>query len=121
MRHVVLVVSVTVVVVTGVAFAALTKHQTPDTFAAPAYAPVRSSATVHLDLPSTPKPSPTPKPAPLAKGATPPATPRNAKPFDALATHGPGFEMAPSGRMTATFDREISQDGDYSWQAKVWY
>lgn len=41
--------------------------------------------------------------------------------YDTLVTSGEGFDMTPGGKMTATFDRPITSDGDYLWQAKTWY
>ena len=41
--------------------------------------------------------------------------------YDTLVTTGPGFNMTPGGKMTGTFDRPITSDGDYLWQAKTWY
>ena len=41
--------------------------------------------------------------------------------FDTLATEGPRFEMPPGAKMTGKFDRPITHDGTYSWQAKTWY
>jgi hypothetical protein len=41
--------------------------------------------------------------------------------YDTLVTSGEGFNMTPGGKMTATFDRPITSDGDYLWQAKTWY
>ncbi len=46
---------------------------------------------------------------------------RDGKVFDTLTTTGKGFEMTPSGKMTGTFDRPITMDGTYSWQARTWY
>jgi hypothetical protein len=46
---------------------------------------------------------------------------RDGKLYDTLATTGEGFNMTPGGKMTATFDRPITADGDYLWQAKTWY
>jgi hypothetical protein len=46
---------------------------------------------------------------------------REGKLWDTLVTTGEGFNMTPGGKMTATFDRPITTDGDYEWQAKTWY
>jgi hypothetical protein len=46
---------------------------------------------------------------------------RNGKLYDRFATSGAGFEMTPGSKMTGTFDRPITQDGSYSWRAKIWY
>jgi hypothetical protein len=46
---------------------------------------------------------------------------RNGKLYDRLVTTGPGFEMTPKSKMTATFKRDIISDGYYEWQAKTWY
>jgi len=46
---------------------------------------------------------------------------RNGKRYDSFATKGPGFEMTPGSEMTGTFDRPITEGGEYTWQAKVWY
>jgi hypothetical protein len=46
---------------------------------------------------------------------------KDGKLYDSLATAGEGFNMTPGGKMTATFDRPITSDGDYLWQAKTWY
>jgi hypothetical protein len=46
---------------------------------------------------------------------------KDGKLYDSLATTGEGFNMTPGGKMTATFDRPITSDGDYLWQAKTWY
>lgn len=46
---------------------------------------------------------------------------KGGKLYDTLVTTGPGFSMTPGGKMTATFDRPITSDGDYLWQAKTWY
>jgi hypothetical protein len=46
---------------------------------------------------------------------------KDGKLYDTLVTTGPGFSMTPGGKMTATFDRPITSDGDYLWQAKTWY
>ena len=46
---------------------------------------------------------------------------KDGKLYDTLATTGEGFNMTPGGKMTATFDRPITSDGDYLWQAKTWY
>ena len=41
--------------------------------------------------------------------------------FDTVTTTGPGFDMTPGTKMTGTFDRPITEDGTYAWQARVWY
>lgn len=41
--------------------------------------------------------------------------------YDSYATKGDGFDMTPGSKMTGTFDRPITQDGTYTWRAKVWY
>jgi hypothetical protein len=41
--------------------------------------------------------------------------------FDTVTTNGAGFDMTPGTKMTGTFDRPITQDGAYAWQAHVWY
>jgi len=46
---------------------------------------------------------------------------KDGKLYDTLVTTGEGFNMTPGGKMTATFDRPITSDGDYLWQAKTWY
>jgi hypothetical protein len=46
---------------------------------------------------------------------------RNGKLYDSFATKGDGFEMTPGSKMNGTFDRPITEDGEYAWQAKVWY
>ena len=46
---------------------------------------------------------------------------KDGKLYDTLVTSGEGFNMTPGGKMTATFDRPITTDGDYLWQAKTWY
>ena len=46
---------------------------------------------------------------------------KDGKLYDTLVTSGEGFNMTPGGKMTATFDRPITSDGDYLWQAKTWY
>jgi hypothetical protein len=46
---------------------------------------------------------------------------RNGRLYDSFATKGPGFEMTPGSKMTGTFDRPVTDGGEYSWQAKVWY
>jgi hypothetical protein len=46
---------------------------------------------------------------------------RNGRTFDILETKGEGFEMTPQGRMTGTFDRPVTMDGTYTWQAKTYY
>ena len=46
---------------------------------------------------------------------------KDGKLYDSLVTTGPGFDMTPGGKMTATFDRPITSDGHYLWQAKTWY
>lgn len=46
---------------------------------------------------------------------------KDGKVFDTLVTTGEGFNMTPGGKMTATFDRPITSDGEYVWQAKTWY
>jgi hypothetical protein len=46
---------------------------------------------------------------------------RNGRVIDRLITTGEGFDLTPQGRMTGTFDRPITTDGTYTWQAKTWY
>lgn len=46
---------------------------------------------------------------------------RDGKSFDTLKTTGEGFSMTPGGKMTGKFDRPISKDGTYTWQAKTWF
>jgi hypothetical protein len=46
---------------------------------------------------------------------------RNGRIYDTLVTNGEGFDMTPGGTMTAKFDRPLTSDGDYMWQAKTWY
>jgi hypothetical protein len=46
---------------------------------------------------------------------------RNGRLWDRLITKGPGFEMTPGGKMKGTFDRPLTEDGEYTWQAKTWY
>jgi hypothetical protein len=46
---------------------------------------------------------------------------RNGRLWDRLITKGPGFEMTPRGKMKGTFDRPLTEDGNYTWQAKTWY
>ena len=41
--------------------------------------------------------------------------------YDTLTTNGAAFDMAPGTKMTGTFDRPITSDGTYTWQAKTWY
>jgi hypothetical protein len=46
---------------------------------------------------------------------------RNGRHFDTITTNGPAFDMTPGTKMTGTFDRPITEDGSYTWQAKLWY
>jgi hypothetical protein len=46
---------------------------------------------------------------------------RNGKLYDSFATKGPGFEMTPGSEMNGTFDRPMTEPGEYEWRAKVWY
>lgn len=46
---------------------------------------------------------------------------KNGKLYNTLSTTGDGFDMTPNGKMTGDFQQPISEDGDYSLQAKVWY
>lgn len=46
---------------------------------------------------------------------------RNGRLFDSFSTKGEGFELTPGSKMTGEFDRPISQSGEYTWQAKIWY
>ena len=46
---------------------------------------------------------------------------RNGRLYDSFSTTGSGFEMTPGSKMTGEFDRPITQPGEYSWRAKIWY
>lgn len=46
---------------------------------------------------------------------------KDGKIYDTFSTTGAGFDMTPKGKMTGTFDRPITVDGTYAWQAKTWY
>ena len=46
---------------------------------------------------------------------------RDGKLVQTLVTEGAGFDLTPGGKMNATFDRPITSDGEYEWQAKIWY
>jgi hypothetical protein len=46
---------------------------------------------------------------------------KGGKVYDTFSTNGSGFDMTPGTKMTGTFDRPITDDGSYSWRAKVWY
>jgi hypothetical protein len=46
---------------------------------------------------------------------------RDGERVQTLATEGPGFNLTPGGKMSATFDRPIASDGRYEWRAKIWY
>ncbi len=46
---------------------------------------------------------------------------RDGKHFDTITTSGAAFDMTPGTKMTGTFDRPISENGTYAWQARVWY
>jgi hypothetical protein len=46
---------------------------------------------------------------------------KGGKLYDSFSTNGSGFDMTPGSKMTGEFDRPITEDGSYSWRAKVWY
>lgn len=46
---------------------------------------------------------------------------RNGERYDSFATEGSGFDLTPGSNMTGTFDRPITDEGTYSWRARVWY
>jgi hypothetical protein len=46
---------------------------------------------------------------------------KGGKVYDTFSTTGTGFDMTPGTKMNGTFDRPITEDGSYSWRAKIWY
>jgi hypothetical protein len=46
---------------------------------------------------------------------------RNGKLWKRLDTDGAGFDLTPGGKMTGSFEQPVTDDGTYSWEAKVWY